>query len=151
MRRPPQVAHRLLAHREPHGGSSVLFDLATLGELFRDGDPVVAADHEGYYLGFAAPDRLIDNGSRLFEVASSLLRRVNGVGRVRAPAEPGGKLAAIAVRDSRGGSTRILNKVSGHDAVCSSLTCGSLTIGHKEARCSTGHSEPLGSTVWDPW
>jgi hypothetical protein len=54
--------------------------LATLGELFRDGDPVVAADHEGYYLGFAAPDRLIDNGSRLNEVASSLLRRVNGVG-----------------------------------------------------------------------
>jgi hypothetical protein len=75
--------------------------LATLGELFPDGDPVVAADHEGYYLGFAAPDRLIDNCSRLNKVASSLLRRVNGVGRVRALAEPGGKLAAIAVRSGR--------------------------------------------------
>jgi hypothetical protein len=58
-------------------------DLITLGELFREGDPVVAADQEGHYLGFVAPDQLIDNGARLYEFASSLLLHVNGVGRLR--------------------------------------------------------------------
>jgi hypothetical protein len=59
------------------------FDLVTLGELFREGDPTVAADTEGYYLTFVAADDLMRDGSRLYEVASSLLHRVNGVGRVR--------------------------------------------------------------------
>jgi hypothetical protein len=58
------------------------FDLVTLGELFREGDPTVAADSEGYYLAFAASDDLIHDGSVLYKVASSLLHRVNGTGRV---------------------------------------------------------------------
>jgi hypothetical protein len=57
------------------------FDLLTLAELFREGDPAVAADHEGYYLSFTAPDRLLDDGSRLYDAASVLLHRVNGVAR----------------------------------------------------------------------
>jgi hypothetical protein len=57
------------------------FDLLTLAELFREGDPAVAGDHEDYYLSFTAPDRLLDDGSRLYDAASVLLRRVNGVAR----------------------------------------------------------------------
>jgi hypothetical protein len=57
------------------------FDLLTLAQLFRESDPAVAGDHEGYYLNFTAPDRLLDDGSRLYDAASVLLRRVNGVAR----------------------------------------------------------------------
>jgi hypothetical protein len=57
------------------------FDLLTLAELFREGDPAVATDDEGYYLSFTAPDGLLDDGSRLYDAASVLLRRVNGVAR----------------------------------------------------------------------
>ncbi len=57
------------------------FDLGTLAELFREGDPAVATDHEGYYLSFTAPDGLLDDGARLSDAASVLLRRVNGVAR----------------------------------------------------------------------
>jgi hypothetical protein len=57
------------------------FDLLTLAELFREGDPTVATDHEGYYLSFSAPDGLLDDGARLYDAASVLLRRVNGVAR----------------------------------------------------------------------
>jgi hypothetical protein len=58
------------------------FDLITLEELFREGDPTVATDDEGYYLGFTAPDGLLADGSRLYETASVVLRRVNAIGRV---------------------------------------------------------------------
>ncbi len=57
------------------------FDLITLAELFREGDPAVATDDEGYYLSFVAPDDLFRDGGRLYEAASSLLCQVNGVGR----------------------------------------------------------------------
>jgi hypothetical protein len=57
------------------------FDLLTLAELFHEGDPAVAGDHEGYCLSFTVPDELYDNGSRLYDAASVLLRRVNGVTR----------------------------------------------------------------------
>jgi hypothetical protein len=56
-------------------------DLLTLAELFREGDPAVATDHEGHYLSFTAPDGLPDDGVRLSDAASVLLRRVNGVAR----------------------------------------------------------------------
>jgi len=59
------------------------FDLITLAELFREGDPAVSADDEGHYLSFVAPDELLDDGARLYEVASLLLHQVNGVARVR--------------------------------------------------------------------
>jgi hypothetical protein len=54
------------------------FDLLTLAELFREGDPAVATGHQGYCLSFTAPDGLLDDGSRLHDAASVLLRRVNG-------------------------------------------------------------------------
>jgi hypothetical protein len=57
------------------------FDLLTLAELFREGDPAVAADDESYYLSFTAPDELFDDGGGLYDAASVLLRRVNGVTR----------------------------------------------------------------------
>jgi hypothetical protein len=57
------------------------FDLLTLAELFREGDPAVATDHEGYCLSFTAPDGLLDDGARLSDAASVLLRRANGVAR----------------------------------------------------------------------
>jgi hypothetical protein len=57
------------------------FDLLTLAELFREGDPAVASDDEGYCLSFTASDRLVDDGSRLSDAASVLLHRVNGVAR----------------------------------------------------------------------
>jgi hypothetical protein len=57
------------------------FDLFTLAELFREGDPAVASDAEGHYLSFAAPNGLFDDGSRLYEAVSLLLHRVNGVAR----------------------------------------------------------------------
>jgi hypothetical protein len=58
------------------------FDLLTLAELFREGDPAIVADDEGYFLSFTAPDGLLDDGSRLYDAASVLLRRVNGVARM---------------------------------------------------------------------
>jgi len=58
------------------------FDLLTLAELFREGDPAVATDHEGYYLSFTASDGLLDDGARLSDAASVLLRRCNGVARM---------------------------------------------------------------------
>ncbi len=58
------------------------FDLTTLAELFREGDPAVASDAEGYYLSFTADDALFREGGRLYEAASVVLRRVNGIGRV---------------------------------------------------------------------
>jgi hypothetical protein len=57
------------------------FDLLTLAELFRESDPAVASDDEGYYLSFTAPDGLLDDGARLSDAASVLLRRANGVAR----------------------------------------------------------------------
>jgi len=57
------------------------FDLLTLAELFREGDPAVATDNEGYYLRFTAPDELFGDGGGLHDAASKLLRRVNGVAR----------------------------------------------------------------------
>src|SRR5918993_1836266 len=57
------------------------FDLLTLAELFRESDPAVASDDEGYCLSFTAPDGLLDDGARLSDAASVLLRRANGVAR----------------------------------------------------------------------
>jgi hypothetical protein len=55
------------------------FDLDTLAELFREGDPAVVADHDGYQLSFTAPDQILNDAARLHNAASVLLRRVNGV------------------------------------------------------------------------
>jgi hypothetical protein len=57
------------------------FHLLTLAELLRKGDPAVAIDDEGYCLSFTAPEGLLDDGSRLHDATSVLLRRVNGVAR----------------------------------------------------------------------
>jgi hypothetical protein len=57
------------------------FDLLTLAELFREGEPAVATDDEGYYLSFSVPDELFRDGGGLHDAASVLLRRVNGVAR----------------------------------------------------------------------
>ena len=57
------------------------FDLLTLAELFREGDPAVATDDEGSYLSFSVSERILGDGSRLYDAASLLLRRVNGVAR----------------------------------------------------------------------
>jgi hypothetical protein len=61
------------------------FDLLTLAGLFREGDPAIAGDAEGHYLSFSVPDGLLDDGSRLYDAASLLLRRVNGVARALSP------------------------------------------------------------------
>ena len=58
------------------------FDLITLAELFREGEPAVAADAEGYYLSFSAPEEVFRDGGRLYDAASVVLRRVNAIGRV---------------------------------------------------------------------
>ena len=58
------------------------FDLLTLAELFREGDPAVATDDEGYYLGFSASEGLLSDGARLYDAALVLLRHVNGVARM---------------------------------------------------------------------
>jgi hypothetical protein len=57
-------------------------DLLTLADLFRQGDPAIAADDDGYYLSFTAPDELFHDAGRLQATASVLLRRVNGLGRM---------------------------------------------------------------------
>jgi hypothetical protein len=57
------------------------FDLLTLAELFREGDPAVASDEEGYCLSFTASEGLLDDGARLSDAASVLLCRVNGFAR----------------------------------------------------------------------
>jgi hypothetical protein len=65
------------------GGDS--FDLDTLAKQFREGDPHVSADGEGYYLTSSVFDGLMHDGGKLKDVASSLLRQANGVARVRSP------------------------------------------------------------------
>jgi hypothetical protein len=65
------------------GGDSL--DLAALAQQFRDGDPQVSADSEGYYLTSSMFDGLMHDGGKLCEVASSLLCQANGVARVRSP------------------------------------------------------------------
>jgi len=61
------------------------FDLETLARRFRQGDPQVSTDGEGYYLTSSRFDGLMHDGGKLVEMASSLLRKVNGVARVRDP------------------------------------------------------------------
>jgi len=57
------------------------YDLETLGELFRAGDPLVAEDiPDGYYLKSSAMQD--SNGQPDHNAAEALVRRVNGVGRV---------------------------------------------------------------------
>jgi hypothetical protein len=58
------------------------FDQVTLAELFREGEPAVATDADGYYLSFAAPEELLHQAARLYDAASVVLRRVNAIGRV---------------------------------------------------------------------
>jgi hypothetical protein len=58
------------------------FDLITLAELFSEGEPAVAADAEGYYLTFSAPEALFQQAGQLYDAASVMLRRINAVGRV---------------------------------------------------------------------
>lgn len=59
------------------------FDLLTLADLFREGEPAVAVDDQGHYLSFSAPDELFHDGGGLYDAASLLLRQVNGVARAR--------------------------------------------------------------------
>jgi hypothetical protein len=57
------------------------FDLDRLAWSFPTGDPRVGVDDHGHYLTGSALDGLLDDGSILYERASSMLRRVNGVAR----------------------------------------------------------------------
>jgi hypothetical protein len=59
------------------------FDLLTLADLFREGEPAVAVDDQGHYLSFSTPDELFHDGGGLYDAASRLLRQVNGVARAR--------------------------------------------------------------------
>ncbi len=94
------------------------FDLITLAELFREGDPAVAADDEGYYLSFTAPDELFHDGGGLYDAASVLLRRVNGVARMLSSDfrpvgltgrfdDEAGRQAAVVLADSVETRTRV--------------------------------------------
>jgi hypothetical protein len=56
-------------------------DLHTLAQLFCEGDPHVAIDNEGYYLTSARLDGMLAEVTKLHEVASTLLRQVNGAAR----------------------------------------------------------------------
>ncbi|MGW6962386.1 hypothetical protein [Streptomyces chartreusis] len=58
------------------------FDLDALIELFREGDPKVSKEEDGYYLSSSQLDGLMDDGGRLFEAATRLLQKVTGVARV---------------------------------------------------------------------
>jgi hypothetical protein len=51
------------------------FDLDTLAQQFPEGDPHISADGEGYYLTSSMFDGLMHDGGKLYEVASSLLRK----------------------------------------------------------------------------
>ena len=62
-----------------------ILDLAALARLFREGDPHVSTDGEGYYITSSVFDGLMHDGGKLCEMASSLLRQANGVARVRNP------------------------------------------------------------------
>lgn len=55
-------------------------DLDALVDAFREGDPRVVADDDGYYLTSAEFDGL-SNGSEFSQAASSMLQGINGVAR----------------------------------------------------------------------
>jgi hypothetical protein len=55
-------------------------DLDALVDLFREGDPRIAADDNGFYVTSVAFDAL-DNGPAFHATASSALLRINGVAR----------------------------------------------------------------------
>jgi hypothetical protein len=46
------------------------FDLRTLAELFREGDPAVVSDDEGYWLSFTASEGLLDDGPAFAQVTA---------------------------------------------------------------------------------
>jgi hypothetical protein len=59
-----------------------VFDLETLAELFGQGEPRVVKHEDGfYYLTSEELDGLMDNGGRLMEVGTAVLRHVAGVAR----------------------------------------------------------------------
>ncbi|WP_328365564.1 hypothetical protein OG800_35495 [Streptomyces sp. NBC_00445] len=58
------------------------FDLDALVELFREGDPKVSKEVDGYYLSSSELDGLIDDGGQLLSTATRLLQRVTGVARI---------------------------------------------------------------------
>ncbi|MET9269370.1 hypothetical protein [Kribbella sp. NPDC003557] len=57
------------------------FDLETLANLFRLGDPSVGKDEVGYYVASAAFDAVLPDAVRLAEMSESVLRRMNGIAR----------------------------------------------------------------------
>lgn len=57
------------------------FDLDTLVEIFREGDPVLGRDDDGYYLSSSAFDGL-EEPVAVKDRAEILLRKVNGLGRL---------------------------------------------------------------------
>ncbi|MFC1406125.1 MULTISPECIES: hypothetical protein [Streptacidiphilus] len=59
-----------------------VYDLDSLVELFREGEPLVAVDDDGYYLESSHFDGLTEGGQKLFDQAANVLRRVMGVARI---------------------------------------------------------------------
>jgi hypothetical protein len=57
------------------------FDLDTLVEIFREGDPVIGRDDDGYYMSSSAFDGL-EEPVAVKDHAEILLRAVNGLGRL---------------------------------------------------------------------
>ncbi|MEV7042238.1 hypothetical protein [Amycolatopsis sp. NPDC051061] len=59
------------------------FDLQTLARaLGSDTEPTVAQDEVGFYLTSPALDSLFADGGKMYEIASRLLTRANGIGRL---------------------------------------------------------------------
>jgi len=59
-----------------------VFDLDALVELFREGEPKVAKEEDGYYLASSELDGLMDDGGPLVEAATRLLQKVTGIARI---------------------------------------------------------------------
>jgi hypothetical protein len=87
------------------------FDLETLADLFREGEPKVAQEGSDYYITSASFDDLFQDGGLLNETALSLLRHANGIARA---ISSGYRPVTLVGRftDESGGTTQVIAAAS---------------------------------------
>ena len=93
------------------------FDLDTLVELFREGDPKVSKEDVGYYLSSSELNGLVGDSGRLFEAAARLLQRVTGVARMLDSSFPPVSLPGTFMEDDGTGTGRRHHVVQADTAV----------------------------------
>lgn len=94
-----------------------VFDLDALVELFREGEPKVSKEDDGYYLSSSELDGLMGDGGRLVEAATRLLQRVAGIARILDSSFRTVSLPGTFIEDNGNGGARRHHVVAADTAV----------------------------------